>query len=117
MEEVLKQVLSELQGLRNEVNERFDNVDKRLESMDNRFDNVDKRLENMDNRFDRLDQGQEELKELIKHTTTLMTENFTNIRKEIRVKGQDTQADIDLLFKEVEDVKRRTNKLEQKLNH
>ena len=46
-----------------------------------------------------------------------MTENFTEIRKDIRDKNQSTQADVDLLFREVEGLKRQTNKIEQRLSN
>ncbi|WP_368652229.1 hypothetical protein AB4Y30_10730 [Ornithinibacillus sp. 4-3] len=87
MEELLKQIMSELKGFKKEVNDRFDG----------------------------LEEGQERLENALKHNMTLMTENFTNIRKDIRIKIQDTQSDVDLLFKEVEGLKRKTNKIEQKL--
>ncbi|MDQ1002611.1 putative nuclease with TOPRIM domain [Neobacillus niacini] len=41
------------------------------------------RTENLEKGQDLLSAGQNEIKELIKHTTTLMTENFTYIRKDI----------------------------------
>lgn len=33
------------------------------------------------------------------------------------MKNQDVQADVDLLFKEVEDIKRKANKIEQRLSN
>jgi len=143
MEELLKQMMSEMVALRNEMNSRFDGVDKRfddvdgrLNSMDKRFDDVDGRLNSMDKRFDdvdgrlismdkrfdkvdgrldKLEEGQVEIKNLIKHHTTLFSENFTDIRKEMRIQNQETKSDINLLFKEVETLKRKTNKIEQRL--
>jgi len=51
-----------------------------------RLENVEKgqmeligRTENLEKGQDLLSAGQNEIKELIKHTTTLMTENFTYI--------------------------------------
>jgi hypothetical protein len=61
-----------------------------------------------------LSAGQNEIKELIKHTTTLMTENFTFIRKDMKALAFDVNSDVELLFKEMADVKRKVNKLEQK---
>jgi hypothetical protein len=49
--------------------------------------------------------GQNEIKEMIKHTTTVMTENFTYIRKDLRAFERDVNADIELLFKEGADIK------------
>lgn len=92
MEELLKQMMTELQGFRKEVNERFDAVDQR-------FDGVDQRLV-------QLEQGQIEIKDTIFRSATLMTENFTAICQEIREKIVDTQADVNLLFKEVESLKK-----------
>lgn len=57
--------------------------------------------------------GQNEIKELIKHTTTLMTENFTYIRKDLKTLAFNVNSDVELLFKEMADVKRKINKLEQ----
>lgn len=55
MEELLKQLITELNGFRNEVTERFNSMEKR---------------------FDGLEKGQEEIKEtLLRHSATLMSEN------------------------------------------
>jgi uncharacterized phage infection (PIP) family protein YhgE len=62
----------------------------------------------------RLEQGQQEMKDLMKHHMTLLTENITSIRMDLGRRVSDTESDVDLLFKEVESVKRRTNKLEKK---
>lgn len=138
MEELLKQVITELQGFRKEVNGRFDGadekfaqvddrftqVDKRFDVMDVKFGQVDERFDAVDQRFDGVDQrlgqlehGQIEIKDAIRHSATLMTENFTAIRQEIREKIVDTQADVNLLFKEVESLKRQTFKLEQRISN
>ena len=159
MEELLKQVITELQGFRKEVNERFDGVDEkfaqvddrftqvdkrfdvmdvkftqvdkrfdvmdvrfeqideRFDSVDKHFDGVDQRFDGVDQRLDQLEQGQIEIKDTIRHSATLMTENFTAIRQEIREKIVDTQADVNLLFKEVEGLKRQTFKLEQRISN
>ncbi len=120
MEELLKQVITELQGFRKEVNGRFDGVDEkfaqvdkrfdvmdvkfgqvdeRFDSVDERFDAVDQRFDGVDQRLGQLEHGQIEIKDAIRHSATLMTENFTAIRQEIREKIVDTQADVNLLFK------------------
>ena len=49
-----------------ETRERFDNVDKRFESVDQRFDNVDKRFESVDQRFDNMDKRFDQLELLIR---------------------------------------------------
>ena len=138
MEELLKQIVGELQDFRNEVNEkfsgvdhRFDRVDEKFTEVDQRFDRVDRKFTEVDHRFDRVDEkfiavdqhfdhlekGQEEIKDVIRHSTTWMTENLTDIRKDIRLKHQSTEADIDLLFREVEGLKRQTNKIEQRFSN
>jgi hypothetical protein len=43
-----------------------------------------------------------------------MTENFTYIRKDMKALAFDVNSDVELLFKEMADVKRKVNKLEQK---
>jgi len=103
MEELLKQLMVELKEFRSDVDEKFAGVDKQLDSINKRFDSVEK--------------GQEEIKATIRHSITLPTENFTEIRKDIRDKNHSTQADVDLLFREVEVLKRQTNKIEQRLSN
>jgi hypothetical protein len=61
-----------------------------------------------------LTSGRSEIKELIKHTATLMTGNFTYIRIDMKALALDVNSDVELLFKEMADVKRKVNKLEQK---
>lgn len=138
MEELLKQIVGELQDFRNEVNEkfsgvdhrfdrvderfievdhRFDRVDEKFTEVDHRFDRVDEKFTEVDHRFDHLEKGQAEIKDVIRHSATLMTENLTDIRKDMRLKHQGTEADIDLLFREVEGLKRQTNKIEQRLSN
>jgi uncharacterized phage infection (PIP) family protein YhgE len=68
----------------------------------------------LSNRVENVVKGQDEIKDLIKHTTTLMTENFTYIRKDMKSLAFEVNADVELLFKEVGEVKRKVNKLEQK---
>ncbi len=89
MEELMKQMMAELKEFRSDVNEKLA----------------------------RLELGQEGLKESLRHNAILMTENFTEIRKDIRDKNHSTQADVDLLFREVESLKRQTNKIEQRLSN
>jgi hypothetical protein len=72
------------------------------------------RMENVEKGLDTLSTGQEEIKELIKHATTLMTENFTYIRKDMKEFAFDVNSGVELLFKEMADIKRKVNKLEQR---
>ena len=49
----VKQLMeSVLSGHTAEINKRFDDVNKRLDGMDDRFDSINKRLDGMDDRFD-----------------------------------------------------------------
>ena len=89
MEEILRELMAEIRGFRNEVNERLD----------------------------RLEKGQEEIKDTFRHNAALMTENFTDIRKDLRTRNQDIQADVDLLFKEIEVIKRQAYKIEHRLGN
>lgn len=58
--------------------------------------------------------GQHEIKDIIKHTATVMIENFTTIRRDVKTLAFDVNSDVELLFKEMAEVKRKVNKLEQK---
>ena len=52
---------------------------------------------NLEKGQDILSAGQNEIKELIKHTTTLMTESFTYIRKDMKALAFDVNSDVDLI--------------------
>ena len=104
------------------IDEGFKNVDERFNAVDERFDAVDKSFDAVDNRFDavegrlgNLEKGQDELKEMIKHSTTLLTENFTNIRQDLRRSKSETDSDINLLFGKTERHERDIAKIKQKL--
>lgn len=84
MEELLKQMLSELREFREETNYKLE----------------------------KLETGQKELKDMLRHNSALTAENLTDIRQDSRVKHQDIHADVNLLFKEVEAVKRQANKID-----
>lgn len=78
MEKLLKQIADEMRDFRQDVNERFNRIESgQVEAIE---------------RFNRLESGQEEIKELIKHNTTLLTENLTNFRIDIRKKHTDVQT-------------------------
>ncbi|NHC42659.1 hypothetical protein G6549_22305 [Bacillus sp. MM2020_1] len=86
----------------------------RTEHLENGQKELIGRTEHLEKGQDVLSTGQNEIKELIKHTTTLMTENFTYIRQDMKTLAFDVNSDVELLFKEMADVKRKVNKLEQK---
>lgn len=49
-----KNLEKQLEGLRSEMNTRFESVDTKFDAVDKRFDAVDKRFESVDKRFDDL---------------------------------------------------------------
>lgn len=63
-----------------------------------------------------LQEDVKDLSNLMKHQTALLTENFTDIRKELRSSTRDIRSDVDLLFVEVETLKRKTHKIENSLS-
>jgi uncharacterized phage infection (PIP) family protein YhgE len=108
-----------------EGQKELNNYTKRLEEGQKELNSNTKRLEEgqkelitgqhlLTTRMENLERSQDELKDLIKHTTTLMTENFTYIRKDMKSLAFEVNADVELLFKEVGEVKRKVNKLEHK---
>ncbi|WML55989.1 hypothetical protein [Neobacillus sp. PS2-9] len=70
----------------------------------------------MRNDIKELRAGQSEIITIIKHSTTLLTENSTHFRKDMSTFKSDVNADIELLFNEVASVKRKVSKLEQSKN-
>lgn len=124
MEEKLNIIITELGNLnkgQKELLSRADNMENGQLKIIGRTENLEKSQQelirltgNLEKGQNILAAGQNEIKELIKHTTTLMTENFTYIRKDMKALALDVNSDIELLFKEMADVKRKVNKLEQK---
>ncbi|MDQ6597790.1 hypothetical protein E2K98_25225 [Bacillus salipaludis] len=55
----------------------------------------------LSNRLERLETGQSDIKDLIKHTTTLMTVSYMYIRRDLKTMAFNVNSDVDLLFKEV----------------
>jgi hypothetical protein len=131
----VNQRLDTLEDFRTKVNQRFDGVDKQFATFNRQFAAVNQRFNNMesDNLSFRtevnqqfkglkedvcvLKSGQEDIKDILRHNTALLTENFTDIGIDLIKKNSDMKSDIDLLFREVEDVKRETNKIKQKLGN
>ncbi|MEH7544946.1 hypothetical protein [Neobacillus vireti] len=62
--------------------------------------------------MENVEKGQQEIKDIVKHTATLMTENFTTIKRDMRTLAFDVNSDVELLFKEMAKVKRKVNKQE-----
>ncbi|HVM73966.1 MAG TPA: hypothetical protein VMU13_03770 [Candidatus Paceibacterota bacterium] len=49
-------IVDEIQGLQEEMNDRFKKVDERFGQIDERFERVDERFEQIDERFKKIDQ-------------------------------------------------------------
>jgi hypothetical protein len=63
---------AQLDGLRNEMNARFDAVDQRFDAVDHRFDGAERRFAAVDQRFDRLEaQVEARFEKLGSHVATL----------------------------------------------
>ncbi|MFP5111636.1 hypothetical protein ACSU64_04540 [Bacillaceae bacterium C204] len=94
MEEPLNKILSELQYLdtgQKELKRCTCNLEKGHKELISCIDNVEKGQKELLNRTENLNKGQEllisgqqEIKDLIEQTASLMTENFTTIRKDIK---------------------------------
>ncbi|MGG4511587.1 hypothetical protein ABEP00_17520, partial [Heyndrickxia sporothermodurans] len=97
------------------VDQKFVEVDKRFDAVDQKFVEVDKRLDAVDSRLENLETGQIELKDMLKHSTTLLIENFTSIRQDIRQRDTEMNADINLLFRKTEKNERDIEKIKSKL--
>jgi len=61
MRQGFAQVDQHLELLRADMNQRFEQVDKRFEQVDKRFEQVDKRFEQMDKRFEQVDKRLEQI--------------------------------------------------------
>ena len=48
MFELLTKMYSEVQGMKSDMNERFDNLENRFDNLENRFDNLEGRVDNLD---------------------------------------------------------------------
>lgn len=98
------------------VDQKFEVVDKRFDAVDQKFVSVDKRFDSVDSRLGNLEAGQEELKDMLKHHTTLLTNNFTSSRQDLRRTNSEIEADINLLFRKTEQHERDIEKLKKNLN-
>lgn len=57
IDERFKRVDADIGGLRVEMREGFERIDKRFEQVDKRFEQVDKRFERLEDKFDALQQN------------------------------------------------------------
>ncbi len=55
MKQGFNQIDKRLELMQNNMDKRFEQVDKRFEQVDKRFDQIDKRFEQIDKRFDQID--------------------------------------------------------------
>lgn len=115
MEQLLKEILNEMRTRFDKVDQRFDTVDQQFGTVDQRFDTVEQKFDTVDQRFDKMQHEFNDIKSIMKHNNTLIIENMTTMRQDFRHAHDDLKSDVELLFKEVEGVKRRTFKLEQKI--
>lgn len=89
---------SDVDTLRNEMEQRFDAVDRRLDAMDRRFDAMDRRLDAMDQRIDETSSGLRALIESVHSDLRLLLDHFspalTQItRHELRLGAHDERFD------------------------
>jgi len=61
MKEGFNQIDKRLELMQNNMDKRFDQVDKRFEQVDKRFEQVDKRFEQVDKRFEQVDKRFEQV--------------------------------------------------------
>lgn len=120
MEEVEKgqqEVISSTENLKKgqeDLNTGQQQLMIRMEHVEQGQQELISRTANLEMGQDQLKSGQQEIKDIIKHTATLLTENFTTIRRDMKALAFDVNSDVELLFKEVAEVKRKVNKLEHK---
>ncbi|WHY64969.1 hypothetical protein [Neobacillus sp. SuZ13] len=96
-----------------EVTTRMENLEAGQEALIKGHAELTNGQRELTYRMENLETGQAEIIDIIKHSTTLITENVTYVRKDLRTFQSDVNADIELFFNEVASVKRKVNKLEQ----
>jgi uncharacterized phage infection (PIP) family protein YhgE len=90
---------------------------KRLTALESGQKESNKQLVSLESGQTRLEQGQEELKDMLKHHTTILLENVIDIRKDIRINKADTDSDMNLLFKKTENNEREIKKIKRRLGN
>ena len=88
------------------VESRLGSMDQRLESMDQRFESMDQRLESMDQRLGRTEQGLSDLGQFMRQIAL----------DQARHERFHTHH-VDVLERDVEDLKGRVRKIEDKVGH
>lgn len=136
MKKMLHELMDGIKDFWKETNQRFENTEAWQKNTDTWKENTNKHLSNIeiwqqdtdawkektDERFDqtaqhlvKLEEGQiqirKDLQENYRHLGTLMSENFALIRRDFWKKDEATQSDLNLLFTEVTDIKRKVTKI------
>lgn len=64
----MEEIITKIDALAKQMNERFETVDKRLDKMDGRLDKMDERFDAVETRLGNLEQGQTAIREDIKNS-------------------------------------------------
>ena len=64
----MEEIITKIDALAKQMNERFETVDKRLDKMDGRLDKMDERFDAVETRLGNLEQGQAAVREDIKNS-------------------------------------------------
>lgn len=64
----MEEIITKIDALAKQMNERFETVDKRLDKMDGRLDKMDERFDAVETRLGNLEQGQASIREDIKNS-------------------------------------------------
>jgi predicted nucleic acid-binding Zn-ribbon protein len=74
----------ELNGRFEQIDRRFEQVDQRFEQIDRRFEQVDQRFEQIDRRFEQVDQRFDAIEKRLDDNVELMRSIETNLLREFR---------------------------------
>ena len=64
----MEEIITKIDALAKQMNERFETVDKRLDKMDGRLDKLDERFDAVETRLGNLEQGQAAIRKDIKNS-------------------------------------------------
>ena len=64
----MEEIITKIDALAKQMNERFETVDKRLDKMDGRLDKMDERFDAVETRLGNLEQGQAAIRKDIKNS-------------------------------------------------
>ena len=127
MEDLIKQLMSQMDKRFDQMDQGFEQVEQRFDQMDKRFEQVDKRFEQMDQGFDkidtRFDKVENDIEELKKVVSDNQTENRSHF-KHIESTLDQLQSTFQVVVKEINAVKidteflsRRTGKHDVEINN